>query len=235
SGLKSVHLAAQAIMLEDAEVIVAGGMENMSQAPYLSKEVRNGMRMGDKTFIDSMIHDGLWCAMNDYHMGITAENICDQYQLSREVQDDFAAKSQKKAAQAIEKGKSKDEIVSVEVTESRDKTFLFEKDEYVRPGTTNEALGKLRPASKKDGSVTAGNASGINDGAAEVVLMSRKKAKELAIKPLATLVGSTSVGLDLKVMGLGLIESTKKDLADTNLTISDLDLVDANDAIATKS
>src|SRR5699024_4347762 len=186
SGLKSVHLAAQAIMLEDAEVIVAGGMENMSQAPYLSKEVRNGMRMGDKTFIDSMIHDGLWCAMNDYHMGITAENICDQYQLSREVQDDFAAKSQKKAAQAIEKGKFKDEIVSVEVTESRDKTFLFEKDEYVRPGTTNESLGKLRPAFKKDGSVTAGNASGINDGAAAVVLMSRKKAKNLNIVPLAT-------------------------------------------------
>ncbi|HLR41826.1 MAG TPA: acetyl-CoA C-acetyltransferase [Pseudogracilibacillus sp.] len=235
SGLKSVHLAAQAIMLEDAEVIVAGGMENMSQAPYLSKEVRNGMRMGDKTFIDSMIHDGLWCAMNDYHMGITAENICDQYQLSREVQDDFAAKSQKKAAQAIEKGKFKDEIVSVEVTESRDKTFLFEKDEYVRPGTTNESLGKLRPAFKKDGSVTAGNASGINDGAAAVVLMSRKKAKNLNIVPLATVVANASAALDPSVMGLGPINATKRVLEKTDLSINDLDLVEANEAFAAQS
>src|SRR5699024_9249129 len=132
SGLKTIHLAAQAITLGDADIIVAGGMENMSQAPYLSKDARNGMRMGDKTFIDSMIHDGLWCAMNDYHMGITAENICDQYGLSREEQDNFAAKSQQKAGQAIEAGKFTDEIVSIEVTQRRGKTFIFDEDEYVR-------------------------------------------------------------------------------------------------------
>lgn len=235
SGLKTVHLASQAIMLGDADVIVAGGMENMSQAPYLSKDARSGMRMGDKTLIDSMIHDGLWCAMNDYHMGITAENICEQYGLSREEQDNFAAKSQQKAGVAREAGKFKDEIVPIEVIEDRGKTFLFEEDEYVRPGTTNESLGKLRPAFKKDGSVTAGNASGINDGAAAVVLMSRKKAKSLNIAPLATLVGNASAALDPSVMGLGPINATKRLLEKTELSIKDLDLVEANEAFAAQS
>lgn len=235
SGLKAVHLASQAIMLEDAEVVVAGGMENMSQAPYLSKDARNGMRMGDKPFIDSMIHDGLWCAMNDYHMGITAENICDEYGLSREAQDDFAAKSQQKAGQAIEAGKFEDEMVTVEVTAGRGKTFLFEEDEYVRANTSNESLKKLRPAFKKDGSVTAGNASGINDGAAAVVLMSRKKAKSLNITPLATVVGNASAALDPSVMGLGPINATKRVLEKTNLSIKDLDLVEANEAFAAQS
>lgn len=235
SGLKTIHLAAQAIMLGDADIIVAGGMENMSQAPYLSKDARNGMRMGDKTFIDSMIHDGLWCAMNDYHMGITAENICDQYELSREDQDNFATKSQQKAGQAIEAGKFTDEIVPIEVTERRGKTFIFAEDEYVRPSTTNESLGKLRPAFKKEGSVTAGNASGINDGAAAVVLMSRKKAKSLNITPLVTVVGNASVALEPSVMGLGPINATKRVLEKTNLSINDLDLVEANEAFAAQS
>jgi len=235
SGLKTIHLAAQAITLGDADIIVAGGMENMSQAPYLSKDARNGMRMGDKTFIDSMIHDGLWCAMNDYHMGITAENICDQYGLSREEQDNFAAKSQQKAGQAIEAGKFTDEIVSIEVTQRRGKTFIFDEDEYVRLSTTNESLGKLRPAFKKDGSVTAGNASGINDGAAAVVLMSRKKAKSLNITPLVTVVGNASAALDPSVMGLGPINATKRVLEKTDLSINDLDLVEANEAFAAQS
>jgi len=222
-------------MLGDADIIVAGGMENMSQAPYLSKDARNGMRMGDKTFIDSMIHDGLWCAMNDYHMGITAENICDQYGLSREKQDDFAVKSQQKAAQAIEEGKFKDEIVPVEVTERRGKTFLFDEDEYVRPTTTNESLANLRPAFKKDGSVTAGNASGINDGAAALVLMSRKKAESLNITPLATVIGNASAALDPSVMGLGPIHATKRVLEKTELSMQDIDLIEANEAFAAQS
>lgn len=187
SGLKAVHLATQAILTGDAEIVVSGGMENMSQAPYLSMGVRDGFRMGDQTLIDSMIHDGLWCAFNDYHMGITAENISDQYEVTRQEQDEFAAWSQEKAAKAIQEGKFKDEIVAVEIPQRKGEPIIFNTDEYVKPGTTVEKLGKLRPAFKKDGRVTAGNASGINDGAAAVLMMSLRKARELGIEPLVTI------------------------------------------------
>lgn len=235
SGLKAVHLAAQAIIAGDADVVVAGGMENMSQAPYLSLDARNGMRMGNKTLVDSMINDGLWCAFNDYHMGITAENICDQFGLTREEQDEFAAESQKRAAAAIEAGKFKDEIVPVEVPQRKGDPIVFDTDEYVRAGTTAEQLAKLRPAFKKDGSVTAGNASGINDGAAAVLVMSRKKAEELGVKPLVSVVANASAALDPSVMGLGPVPSTKKALEKAGLSINDIDLVEANEAFAAQS
>lgn len=235
SGLKAVHLAAQAIMTGDADVVVAGGMENMSQAPYLSMDAREGMRMGDKTLVDSMIKDGLWCAFNDYHMGITAENICDQYHLTREEQDEFSAASQQKAAQAIADGKFKDEIVPVKIPQRRGEPILFDTDEYVRANTTAETLGKLRPAFKKDGSVTAGNASGINDGAAAFIVMSRKKAEELNITPLATIVSNASAALDPSVMGLGPIPATKKALDKAGIMIDDLHLIEANEAFAAQS
>lgn len=235
SGLKTVHLAAQAIIAGDAEVVVAGGMENMSQAPYLSMDARNGMRMGNKTIVDSMINDGLWCAFNDYHMGITAENIVDQFSLTRDEQDKFAAESQNRAAAAIETGKFKNEIVPVEVPQRRGDPVVFDTDEYVRAGTTAEQLGKLRPAFKKDGSVTAGNASGINDGAAAVLVMSRKKAEELGVTPLATVVANASAALDPSVMGLGPVPSTKKVLEKAELSIDDIDLIEANEAFAAQS
>ena len=235
SGLKAVHLAAQAIIAGDADVVVAGGMENMSQAPYLSLDARNGMRMGNKSLVDSMINDGLWCAFNDYHMGITAENICDQFGLTREEQDEFAAESQKRAAAAIEAGKFKDEIVPVEVPQRKGDPIVFDTDEYVRAGTTAEQLAKLRPAFKKDGSVTAGNASGINDGAAAVLVMSRKKAEELGVKPLVSVVANASAALDPSVMGLGPVPSTKKALEKAGLSIHDIDLIEANEAFAAQS
>ena len=235
SGLKSVHLAAQAILTGDAEIIVAGGMENMSQAPYLSMDARDGYRMGHKTMIDSMVHDGLWCAFNDYHMGITAENLCDQFNLTREEQDEFAAKSQQKAAEAIEAGKFKEEIVPVEVPQRRGEAILFDEDEYVRPGTTADTLGKLRPAFKSDGSVTAGNASGINDGAAALLVMSREKAEELGIKPMASLVANASTAIDPSLMGLGPVSATKRVLEKANLTLADINLIEANEAFASQS
>ena len=185
SGLKTVHLAAQAIAVGEADIIVAGGFENMSQAPYLLKNARSGFKMGDQKLVDSMIHDGLWCAFNDYHMGVTAENLASQYHITRQEQDEFAARSQARAAKAIEEGKFKDEIVPVEIPQRKGDPIIFDTDEFVRPGTTVEKLSALRPAFKKDGTVTAGNASGINDGAAAVVVMSKKKAEELGIKPLA--------------------------------------------------
>ncbi|MHA6253260.1 acetyl-CoA C-acetyltransferase [Oceanobacillus sp. CAU 1775] len=235
SGLKAIHLATQAIQVGDADIIVAGGMENMSQAPYLSMDARDGLRMGDKTLVDSMIKDGLWCAFNDYHMGTTAENVCDRYELTREEQDEFAASSQQKAAKAIADGKFKDEIVPVEIPQRRGDAIIFDTDEYVREGTTAESLGKLRPAFKKDGSVTAGNASGINDGAAAVVLMSRKKAEELGITPMATIKGNASVALDPSVMGLGPIGATKKALQKSGLTLDQLNLIEANEAFAAQA
>ncbi len=235
SGLKSVHLAAQSIMLDDAEIVVAGGMENMSRAPYLLEGAREGYRMGDKTAVDSMITDGLWCAFNDYHMGMTAENINTEYDQTREEQDKFSSLSQEKAAKAQKDGKFNDEMISVEIPQRRGEPVVVSEDEYIKPNTTEDSLGKLRPAFKKDGSVTAGNSSGINDGAAAVLLMSRKKADELGLKPLATIAGNASVGLDPKVMGLGPIESTKKVLAKTNLKVTDLDLIEANEAFAAQS
>ncbi len=235
SGLKAVHLAAQAIIAQDAEIIVAGGMENMSRAPYVLDGVRDGYRMGDQTVVDTMIKDGLWCAFNDYHMGVTAENVCSKYSLTREEQDEFAANSQAKAAAAIQAGKFEDEIVPLDIPQRRGEDLRFSVDEYVREGTTAEKLAKLRPAFKKDGSVTAGNASGLNDGAAALLLMSREKADQLGLKPLATLVANASVGLDPSLMGLGPIKSTEKALAKANLSINDLDLIEANEAFASQS
>ena len=190
SGMKAVHLGAQAIQLGDADIVVAGGMENMSMAPYLLPKGRTGYRMGDGKVIDSMIQDGLQCAVNNYHMGITAENIAEQWGLTREVQDEFAAWSQQKAENAILEGKFKDEIVPVVIPQRKGDPIIFDRDEFPRAGVTADKLAKLKPAFKKDGTVTAGNASGINDGAAALVLMSREKAEELGIKPMAVLRGT---------------------------------------------
>lgn len=235
SGLKSIHLATQAIIAGDAEIIVAGGMENMSQAPYLLKNARDGFRMGDQKVVDSMISDGLWCAFNDYHMGITAENLCDRYDISRDEQDKFSARSQARAAEAVENGKFDEEIVPVEIPQRKGDPVIFDKDEYPKKGSTEEKLAGLRPAFKKDGSVTAGNASGINDGAAAVVVMSKQKADQLGLKPLATIVANASAGVDPSVMGIGPVEAVKKALNKSQLSLSDIELIEANEAFAAQS
>ncbi|CAM3434586.1 acetyl-CoA C-acetyltransferase [Aeromicrobium ponti] len=235
SGLKAVHLAAQAIMAGDAEAVIAGGMENMSQAPYILKNARKGFKMGDQKLVDSMISDGLWCAFNDYHMGVTAENLCTKYDLSREEQDEFAAGSQEKAARAIEEGKFKDEIVPVEIPQRKGDPIVFDTDEYPKKGTTPEKLGGLRPAFKKDGSVTAGNASGINDGAAVLLVMSKKKAEELGLKPLVTIKGNASAGVDPSIMGIGPVAAVKKALEKAAVSMDQLELIEANEAFAAQS
>ncbi|WP_298472278.1 acetyl-CoA C-acetyltransferase [uncultured Psychrobacillus sp.] len=235
SGLKAIHLATQAIIAGDADIVVAGGMENMSQAPYLLKNAREGFRMGDQKVVDSMVSDGLWCAFNDYHMGITAENLCDRYDISREEQDKFSARSQARAAEAVETGKFNDEIVPVEIPQRKGEPVIFDKDEYPKKGSTEEKLAGLRPAFKKDGSVTAGNASGINDGAAAVVVMSKQKAEELGLKPLATILANASAGVDPSVMGIGPVEAVKKVLNRSKLSLSEIELIEANEAFAAQS
>ncbi len=234
SGLKAVHLATQAILAGDADIVVAGGMENMSQAPYLLKGARDGFKMGDQKLVDTMVADGLTCAFNDYHMGVTAENLCTKYELTREEQDEFAANSQQKAVQAIEDGKFKDEIVPVEVKKKKE-ILTIDTDEYPRKGTTAEKLGGLRPAFKKDGSVTAGNASGINDGAAAVVVMSKEKADELGIKPLVKIVANASSGVDPSIMGIGPVTAVKKAMEKGGQSMEDMDLVEANEAFAAQA
>ncbi|EFV77677.1 MULTISPECIES: acetyl-CoA C-acetyltransferase [Cytobacillus] len=235
SGLKAVHLAAQAILAGDAEAVIAGGMENMSQAPYILKNARNGFKMGDQKLIDSMISDGLWCAFNDYHMGVTAENLCSKYELSREEQDEFAAASQEKAAKAIEEGKFNDEIVPVEIPQRKGDPIVFNTDEYPKKGTNAEKLAGLRPAFKKDGSVTAGNASGINDGAAVLLVMSKKKADALGLKPLVTIKGNASAGVDPSIMGIGPVAAVKKALEKASVSMDELELIEANEAFAAQS
>lgn len=235
SGLKSINLAAQAIAAGDAEVVIAGGMENMSRAPYLAETARWGGRMGNAALVDSMIKDGLWCAFNDVHMGITAENIADQFNISREDQDEFALESQTRALKAIEDGLFKDEIIPVSIPQRKGDPVVFDTDEHPRKGTTLDGLLKLRPAFKKDGSVTAGNASGINDGAAAVLLMSEDKAKELGITPLATMVGYASAGVDPAIMGTGPIPATRKALEKAGLSVEDLDVIEANEAFASQA
>ncbi|MPQ42533.1 acetyl-CoA C-acetyltransferase [Clostridium tarantellae] len=235
SGLRSVALAAQMIKAGDVDVVVAGGMENMSQAPYLLKTARFGQRMGDGKMLDSMINDALTDAFNGYHMGMTAENIAEKWSLTREMQDEFAAKSQVKAEEAIKTGKFKDEIVPVVIPQRKGEPIIFDTDEFPRFGTTTASLGKLRAAFKKDGTVTAGNASGINDGAAAIVVMSAEKAKELGIKPLCKILSYGSKGLDPAIMGYGPFYSTKKALENIGLTISDIDLIEANEAFAAQS
>ncbi|MDQ0157247.1 acetyl-CoA C-acetyltransferase [Robertmurraya andreesenii] len=235
SGLKAVHLATQAIVAGDAEVVVAGGMENMSQAPFLLKNARDGFRMGDQKLIDSMITDGLWCAFNDYHMGITAENLCDKYEISREEQDEFSAWSQEKAAKAIEEGRFQDEIIPVVIPQRKGDPIVFDTDEYPKKGTTAEKLASLRPAFKKDGSVTAGNASGINDGAAVLVVMSKAKAEELGVKPLVTIKGNASAGVDPSIMGIGPVNAVKKALEKGATSLDEIELIEANEAFAAQS
>lgn len=235
SGLKAVHLATQAIIAGDAEIVVAGGFENMSQAPYVLKNAREGFRMGDQKVVDTMIQDGLWCAFNDYHMGITAENLCDMYQISREEQDAFAARSQQRAEEAIAAGKFENEIVAVEIPQRKGEPLLFNKDEFPRAGVTAESLGKLRPAFKKDGSVTAANASGINDGAAAVVVMSKEKAQELGIQPMAIITANASAGVDPAIMGTGPVKAVQKALTKAKITLNDIDLIEANEAFAAQS
>lgn len=234
SGLKTVSMAAQAIKLGDAEVIVAGGMENMSRAPYLLEKARFGYRMGDSTLVDEMIRDGLWDAFDQCHMGITAENICSDYKLSREELDRFALESQTRAVHAIEKGVFRDEIVPVEVPGKKGPT-LFDTDQQPRAQTTADALAKLRPAFKEGGMVTAGNSSALNDGAAAVVVMSRKKAEQLGLKPMATIRSYASAGVAPRIMGMGPVPSTKLALEKAGLKIGDIDLIEANEAFAAQS
>lgn len=235
SGLKTVTMAAQAIMLGEADIVVAGGTENMSQAPYLLKDARWGQRMGNGSIEDSMILDGLTDIFNDYHMGVTAENIAEQYNLTREEQDEFALSSQNKAESAIKEGRFKDEIVSVVIPQRKGDPVIVDTDEYPRLGATSDSFKKLRPAFKKEGTVTAGNSSGINDGAAALVIMSREKADELGIKTLATIISYGSAGVDPAIMGTGPIPATKKALEKAQLIIEDIDLIEANEAFAAQS
>ena len=234
SGLNCVNMAAEMIAAGDADIVVAGGMENMSMAPYAVMQGRYGYRMNDGKLVDTMVHDALWDAFNDYHMGITAENICEKWGLTREELDKFAATSQQKAVAAQESGAFDKEIVPVEVKKKKE-TIVFAKDEGPRPGTTAEGIAKLRPAFKKDGIVTAGNASGINDGAAAIVVMSEEKAKELGVKPMATWVAGALAGVAPEIMGIGPVAATKKVMARTGMKIEDFDVIEANEAFAAQS
>ena len=236
SGLRAVELAAQIIKAGDADIIVAGGAENMSAAPYVVPKARWGARMFDTKMVDLMVNDGLWDVFNNYHMGITAENVAEQWGLTREELDDFALQSQLKAEKAIKNGVFKDEIVPVEIPQRKGDPKIFDTDEHPRFGQTKEALAKLKPAFKKDGGVvTAGNASGINDSGAAVVVMSAEKAEELGLKPLVKILSYASGGVDPSIMGVGPVPATKKALEKAGLTIADLDLYEANEAFAAQS
>jgi acetyl-CoA C-acetyltransferase len=234
SGLKATHLAAQAIKCGDAEIIIAGGQENMSASPHVLQGSRDGFRMGDAKLIDSMIIDGLWDAYNNYHMGTTAENVARKYEISRREQDEFAAASQQKAEAAQKAGRFKTEIAAVEIITKKG-TTLFDADEYIRPGTTVEALGELKPAFGKDGSVTAGNASGLNDGAAAVMMMSARKADELGLEPLARIKAYSSAGVDPKIMGMGPVPASQLCLKKAGWTHQELDLMEINEAFAAQA
>lgn len=235
SGLKTVALAAQAILAGEADIVLAGGTENMSQAPYLLKSARWGQRMGNGQIEDYMVQDGLWDIFNNYHMGITAENIAEKYGFTREEQDKLALDSQNRAEAAIKNERFKEEIVAVEIPQRKGDPIIADTDEYPKFGTTAEVLAKLRPAFKKDGTVTAGNASGINDGAAALVVMSKEKADELGITPLATIASYASAGVDPSIMGTGPIPATTKALAKVNMTVEELDLIEANEAFAAQA
>ena len=234
SGLKATHLAAQAIKCGDAQIVIAGGQENMSASPHVLPGSRDGFRMGDAKLIDSMIIDGLWDAYNNIHMGITAENVASQLGISRREQDEFAAASQQKAEAAQLAGRFKDEIVAVEIA-SRKGTVRFDSDEYIRLGTTAEALAELKPAFSKDGTVTAGNASGLNDGAAAVLMMSASNARELQLKPLARVKAYASAGVDPKIMGMGPVPASQLCLQKAGWTHADLDLMEINEAFAAQA
>ena len=235
SGLKSVVLAYQAIACGDADVIIAGGQENMSASSHVLPNSRNGQKMMDWKLKDTMITDGLWCAFNDFHMGNTAENIAEKYSFTREEQDQFAASSQQKAEAAQKAGKFNEEIIPVEIPQRKGDPIVFAEDEFPRHGTTAESLGKLRAAFTKDGTVTAGNASGINDGAAAVVVMTRANAEKLGLEPLAKIVSYASTGVDPKIMGTGPISASQKCLEKAGWSVADLDLVEANEAFAAQA
>ncbi|PAU86229.1 acetyl-CoA C-acyltransferase [Pseudomonas sp. WN033] len=235
SGLKALHLAAQAIRCGDAEIMIAGGQESMSLSPHLLPTSRSGQRMGHGQIIDSMIHDGLWDAFNDYHMGITAENLVDKYGISREEQDAFAAASQQKAVAAQQAGRFDAEITPVSVSQRKGEALLINQDEQPRPGTTAESLGKLRPAFKKDGSVSAGNASSLNDGAAAVMLMSASKAAELGLPVLAKVAAYANAGVDPAIMGIGPVSATQRCLSKAGWQVRDLELIEANEAFAAQA
>ncbi|NSX08352.1 acetyl-CoA C-acetyltransferase [Pseudomonas lini] len=235
SGLKALHLAAQAIRCGDAEVIIAGGQENMSLANYVMPGARTGLRMGHAQIVDTMISDGLWDAFNDYHMGITAENLAEKYSLTREQQDAFAAASQQKAVAAIEAGRFADEITPILIPQRKGDPLSFATDEQPRAGTTADSLGKLKAAFKKDGSVTAGNASSLNDGAAAVILMSAQKAKALGLPVLAKIAAYANAGVDPAIMGIGPVSATRRCLDKAGWSIDQLDLVEANEAFAAQS
>jgi acetyl-CoA C-acetyltransferase len=234
SGLRSVSLAAQIIKAGDADIIVAGGMENMSRSPYLVQNSRWGYKMGNREFVDEMIQDGLWDAFNQYHMGVTAENVAEKWGITREEQDKFSLLSQQKAEAAIKNGEFKEEIVPVTIKTKKGEV-IFDTDEFPRFGNTIEALSKLKPIFKKDGTVTAGNASGLNDGAAALVIMSSEKAKKLNIKPLAKIISYGSAGVDPSIMGYGAFSGAKVALDKINLKSTDLDLIEANEAYASQS
>ncbi|MCG8123284.1 MAG: acetyl-CoA C-acetyltransferase, partial [Candidatus Thiodiazotropha taylori] len=235
SGLKAVHLAMQAIACGDAEIVVAGGQENMSLAPHVLPNSRNGSKMGDWKLVDTMIKDGLWDAFNNYHMGTTAENIAEKFGFSREAQDEFAAGSQQKAEAALNDQVFSDEIVPIEIPQRRGDPVVFDRDEFPRAGTTAESLGKLRPAFSKEGSVTAGNASGLNDGAAVVLVMSESRAKELGLTPMAKIVAFSSAGVDPAIMGTGPIPASTKCLEKAGWNTDDLDRIEANEAFAAQA
>jgi acetyl-CoA C-acetyltransferase len=234
SGLKATHLAAQAIKCGDADIVIAGGQENMSSSPHVLQGSRDGLRMGDAKLLDSMVNDGLWDAFNNYHMGTTAENIAKKFGISRREQDEFAAASQQKAEAAQQAGRFKAEIAPIEVV-SRKTTTIFDSDEFIRAGTTAEALGELKPAFSKDGTVTAGNASGINDGAAAVMMMSARKASELGLQPLAWVRAYSSAGVDPKIMGMGPVPAAQLCLRKAGWTHDELDLMEINEAFAAQA
>jgi acetyl-CoA C-acetyltransferase len=234
SGLKAVHLAAQAIKCDDADIIIAGGQENMSASPHVLQGSRDGFRMGDAKLIDSMIVDGLWDAYNNYHMGMTAENVAKESDISRREQDEFAAASQQKAEAAQKAGKFKSEIAPIEIV-SKKGTVVFDSDEFIRYGTTAAALGELKPAFSKDGTVTAGNASGINDGAAAVMMMTERRANDLGLKPLARIKAYSSAGVDPKIMGMGPVPASQLCLKKAGWTHQDLDLMEINEAFAAQA
>ena len=236
SGLRAVELAAQIIKAEDADIIVAGGAENMSLAPYVVPSARWGARMFDTKMVDSMVNDGLWDAFNNYHMGVTAENVAEEWGLTREQMDQFALDSQLKAEAAVKSGRFKEEIVPVEIPQKKGDPIVFDTDEHPKFGSTIEKLGKLKPAFKKDGrGVTAGKASGINDSGAAVVVMSADKAKELGLTPLVKIVSYASAGVDPKIMGIGPVPSSRKALEKAGLSINDMDLIEANEAFAAQA
>ncbi|ATW26910.1 acetyl-CoA C-acetyltransferase [Candidatus Formimonas warabiya] len=235
SGMKTVALAAQAVQMGDAQVVVAGGTENMSQAPYLLYNARWGQRMGDGVLVDEMIKDGLWCAIGDHHMGITAENVAQKYQISREEQDEFSFQSQKKTDSAWGQNLFEQEIVPVSIPQKKGEPVIFKKDEHFKPGTTREKLAALKPAFQKGGTVTAGNASGINDGAAALVIMSEERAHSLGLVPLARIAAYASSGVEPGVMGMGPVAAVHKALAKAGWKLEDIDYIEANEAFAAQS